>query len=69
MEEDFTSSPERTDAWTDGLPEMEYRQLLSQWIGDAWDQLCSKPKMILNIFKGIGTKFHQKMRKAKNINH
>ena len=53
--EDYESSPERTDDWTDGnVPLWEVRILLSIWAGEAWSALQNRPSLITKTFKACG---------------
>ena len=47
--------PGRTDDWTDGkVPLWEVRILLTQWFGEAWEDLQNRPEFILHCFKSCG---------------
>lgn len=55
FQEDFESSPGRTDDWTDGkVPLWEVRILLTQWFGEAWEDLQNRPEFIRHCFKSCG---------------
>ena len=51
---DFMSSPERADAWVDGLPLHERRILMTHWAQKAWEDLCARPDFITSLFKRCG---------------
>ena len=53
--QDFESSQERTDAYTDGkVSASERRILVSRWLGEAWRIWKSFPGMITTSFKRMG---------------
>ena len=53
--QDFESSQERTDAYTDGkVSASERRILVSRWLGEAWRILKSFPGMITTSFNRMG---------------
>ncbi len=53
--QDFESSQERTDAYTDGkVSASERRILVSRWLGEAWKIWKSFPGMITTSFKRMG---------------
>ena len=54
-ERHFEKSRENTRKWSNGeYSIMDVREFFMKWIGDAWDELKSRPELILKTFKRCG---------------